>query len=624
MQIRLRLDRRAIGRIQGIVVIVVLLIAIAAGAYYYSTSRMPTQASTSTSTAQLPTSLVVEEESQPDSLDPAVTYTTPGWEVVEQVYQGLLAPNGISFTTYIGALAQNWTVSSDGMTYTFYLRPGVTFSNGDPFNAYVEWFSMYRTLVMNQAPAWILGQNLAASNGAGFNITDSILNSINYTNPSPKDISYMTYANQSVQVVSSNQLVLHLGYGYNGNVPYSAFLATLITPMAMAVDPNVVEANGGVVAGQPNNYLETHALGTSFYKLQSWVQGQSITLVKNQNYWGVGVSASDLNYAIQPAILDTINFYYKGTSAMLADLQSNAAQMIIAPSTQYNVLKQAAGITANVMPIVFGSSESIIFIYMDPYAFPPFQDLRVRQAISYAIDYKSIIHSVYNDLATQWVGPVPPGFPEYNASTSGLQPYQYNPTTAASLLAQAGYKSILPNGTALNPSGKVFPSVNFLYDADNSPQSQAAQIISGELQAVGITITLSPLTFKQYANVIYSSENVNSTAYPFGISYYSEDYTAAIDYVTAITTTGQVGFSGFTNQTVTGWTVAAASSLDEGAVIRNFQQITRAMYYDYTNVWLVVPYFMAANRSNVAGMIPNPAGSGMGYFMFYNTIHYTS
>ena len=334
MQIKLRLGRTAIGRIQGAVVIVVLVIAIAAGAYYYSTTQMPTQASSTSSTAQLPTSIVVEEESQPDSMDPAVTYTTPGWEIVEQVYQGLLAPNGTDFTTFIGVLAQNWTVSSDGMTYTFYLRPGVTFSNGDPFNAYVEWFSIYRTLVMNQAPAWILGQNLAAANGAGFNVTDSILNSINYTNPSAKDLSYMTYANQSVQVVSANELMLHLGYGYNGNVPYSAFLATLITPMSAAVDPIVVEANGGVVAGQPNNYLETHALGTSFYKLQSWVQGQSITLVKNQNYWGDSVPASELNYAIQPAILDTIDFYYKDTSAMLADLQSNAAQMVIAPSTQ--------------------------------------------------------------------------------------------------------------------------------------------------------------------------------------------------------------------------------------------------------------------------------------------------
>jgi len=624
MQIRLRLSRKAIGRTQGIIVIVVLVVAIAAGAYYYSTSTTSSQSTSASSTSQQPTSLVAEEESQPDSMDPAVTYTTPGWEIVEQVYQGLLAPNAASYTTYIGDLAQNWTVSSDGMTYTFYLRPAVTFSNGDPFNAYVEWFSIYRTLLMNQAPAWILGQNLGTTNGAGFNVTDSILNSINYTNPTSKDLSYMTYANQSVQVISPTELVLHLGYGYNGMVPYSAFLATLITPMAMAVDPIVVEANGGVVAGQPNNYMETHALGTSFYKLQSWVQGQSITLAKNQNYWGSSVPMADLNDAIQPAIIDTINFYYKDTSAMLADLQSNAAQMVIAPATQYSVLKQVTGVTASILPIVFGSSESIIFVYMDPYAFPPFQDIRVRQAVSYAIDYKSIIHSVYDDLATQWIGPVPPGFPEYNASTAGLQPYQYDPAMAASLLAQAGYKSTLPNGTTLNSGGKAFPSVNFLYDADNSPQSQAAQIISSELQAVGITVTLSPLTFKQYANVIYTSGNVNSTSYPFGISYYSEDYTAAIDYVTALTTTGQVGFSGFMNSTVSGWTVTAASALDEGTIIQNYQQITRAMYYDYTNVWLVVPYFMAANRSNVVGMIPNPAGSGMGYFMFYNTVQYSS
>jgi len=117
---------------------------------------------------------------------------------------------------------------------------------------------------------------------------------------------------------------------------------------------------------------------------------------------------------------------------------------------------------------------------------------------------------------------------------------------------------------------------------------------------------------------------VNSTPYPIGISYYSEDYTAAIDYVTDETTTGQIGYSGFVNQTIYNWTVAAASSLDKGTIIQNFQQITRAMYYDYTDIWLFVPYFMAANRSNIAGMIPNPAGSAMSYFMFYNTIHYTS
>jgi peptide/nickel transport system substrate-binding protein len=617
-----RLNRAAIGKIQGIVVIVVLLVAVAGVAYFYSATKVTP--GTSTSTNQLPTSLVVEEESQPDSMDPAVAYTTPGWEVVEQVYQGLVAPNGTSYTTYIGVLARDWTVSSDGMTYTFSLRPGVTFSNGDPFNAYVMWFSIYRNLLMNQGPAWILGQNLAPGNGASFNVTDAMLNSMDYTSPSSEDLAQMTNPDQSVQVGASDQLIIHLGYGYNGQAPYSAFLATLSTPIAMAVDPKVVEANGGVVAGERNNWMETHALGTSFYELQSWVQGQSITLVKNRNYWGANVQVAERNNAIQPAILDTINFYYKPTSTMIADLRSNSAQIVLAPSSQLGVLKQIEGVTVSVLPTVFGSSEGIFFIYMDPYAFAPFQDLRVREAIANAIDYKSIIHTVFNDLATQWIGPVPPGFPYYNESTADLQPYEFDPVKAANLLAEAGYRSTLPDGTQLNGAGEVFPSVNFLYDSDSSSESQVAEIISTELHSIGVHVNLTPLTFKQYSNVITSTENVNSTVYPFGISFYSEDYTASIDYVSAITTTGQIGFSAYSNQTVTDWTIAAATALDEKTIIQNFRDITRTMYYDHTDIWLYVAYFIAANRSNVVGMIPNPAGSGMGYFMFYNTLHYSA
>lgn len=621
MRIRFRLSRAAIGRAQGIAIIVVLVVAIAGAAYFYSTST--TGETTGTSTGQLPTSIVVEEESQPDSMDPAVSYTTPGWEIMEQVYQGLVAPDGTSYNTYIGVLARDWTVSSDGMTYTFTLRSGVTFSNGDPFNAYVMWFSIYRNLVMNQAPAWILSQNLAAGNGADFNITDTILNSIDYANPSSQDLAYMTASNQSVQASAPDQLIIHLGYGSNGMAPYSAFLATLSIPIAMAVDPQVVKANGGVVADQPNNWMETHAIGTSFFELQSWIQGQSVTLIKNQNYWGANVPVAERNYAIQPAILDTVNLYYKPMSTMIADLKANTAQMIIPPSSQYGALKQTQGVSVSILPTAFGSSQSIIFVYMDPNAFPPFQDRRVRQAISYAIDYKSIIHTVFNDLASQWIGPVPPGFPYYNESTQGLQPYQFDPVKAANLLAEAGYKSTLPDGTVVNEAGKAFPSVNFLYDADSSTETQVAEIISTELHSIGVNIKLTPLTFKQYSNILFSPAD-NSTMYPFGIAYYSEDYTASIDYVSEETTTQQIGLSAYYNQTVVDWTTAAATALDENTIIENFRLITRAMYYDYTDIWLYVPYFIAANRSNIVGMVPNPAGSGMGYFMFYNTIRYSS
>jgi peptide/nickel transport system substrate-binding protein len=604
-------------RISATLIIVVVIAAVVAGGYYY------TRLSSSATTKSLPTSIVVEEYDQPDSMDPASVTTTAGWEIIDQIYQGLVAPNGTSVTTYVGVLARNWTVSSDGMNYVFYLRKNVAFSNGDPFNAYDIWFSIYRTIMMSQTSSWILGQNLGLSNGAGFNVTDTLLNSIDYVNPSAENLTVMEYPKQSVQVVNLYEIILHLGYGYNGNAPYSAFLATLTTVQSMAVDPKVVEANGGVVSGQRNNWMEIHAVGTSFYELRSWIQGQSVTLITNPNYWGNTVATSDLNYAIQPAILDTINIYYKPVDIMISDVKSGSAQIVYIPGSQYSVVKQTLGLDVSILPIIFGSAVNEMFLYMDPYAFPPFQNRLVREAIAYAIDYKSIIHSVFNDLATQYIGPVPPGFPYYNESAAGLQPYQYDPAKAAVLLAEAGYSSYLPNGTQLNRASPRFPSVNFLYSADDPTQGQVAEILFTELQSIGINIGLSPLTTRQWNNVIFGT-NASSTSYPFGIGYYSEDYVASIDYVSALTVPGYVGASGYSNQTVIGWQKAAATALSDSTVIQNFRMITRAMYYDYTDIWLYVPDFITVNTSNVSGMIPNVDGGGAGYFMFYNTVHYTS
>jgi peptide/nickel transport system substrate-binding protein len=597
-----------------LVVIIVAVLLVGAGAYVLLQGPGGTQ--------QFKTSIVVEEESQPDTLDPAVTYVTPAWEVVEQVYQGLVSYNGTSYTTYQGVLAQNWTVSDDGMTYVFNLRHGVKFSNGDPFNAYVYWFSLYRTLVMNQAPAWILGQNLAASNGDNFTVTDAMLNSINYVSPSAENLTVMEYPSQSVQVINQYEVQLNLGYGYNGAGPYSAFLATLATPMAMAVNPSYIISNGGVVADQPNPKMQNSALGTGFYKLQSWIEGQSVSLVRNDNYWGNSLSSSDLNNALSPAILKSVTIYYKTAAARIADLKSGFAQIIMAPATYYNVTSALPGVSTTVLPDAFGSAEGVYYLYMDHSAFQPFNDITVRKAVAYGIDYDSIIHVVFGDHATKWTGPVPPGFPFYNESTDGVSPYQYDPVMAATLLAQAGYVSHLPNGTTLNPGGRTFPTVNFLFDSDSPTDTQVSQVILTNLAAIGIKIALSPLPFRSYSSELYSPSGGNTT-YPMGIGFYSEDYTASIDYVYYFTSGSYVGTSAYQDPQAINLTTAASTALDDPTMIQSFQGITQLMHDNYVDVWLYVPNILAVNQNGVTGMISNPAGSGAGYFLYYNTVNYT-
>lgn len=617
--------RSAIGRIAIVVVIVVVLV-VAAGAVYVTTigpskSTTASSSATSSSAASGRTSLVVEEEDQPDSLDPAVTYVTPGWEVADQVYQGLVTYNGSSITSFEGVLAKSWTVSSDAMNYTFQLRSGVTFSNGDPFNAYVMWYSVYRTIVMAQAPYWILNQNLAAGNGVNFNVTDMMLNSINYSNPSPANLTVMMDPAQSVQVINASEIQFNLGYGTNGMAPYSQFLATLVTPMAMAVDPAYVLAHGGVVAGQKNGFMTTNAMGTGFYELQSWVPSQSVSLIKNSNYWGDDLSKSELNNAIAPANLDNIIIYFRDAATSIADLRSGKAQMIFVPVTYYNVTEGISGVTTSILGPAFGSAEAASYLYMDPLAFEPFNNTLVREAISYAIDYKAIITDVFSGNAIQWVGPVPPGFQDYDESTAGVSPYQFNATMAAELLTQAGYVAKL-DGVTVNPGGKAFPLVNFLYDSDSPTDTEAAEIIASNLGSVGITVNLSPLPYQTYTSVIYSP-STNSTSYPMGIGFYSEDYTASIDYVTYFTSDNYIGTSNYAEANAITWTLNASASSNNAVVISDFSNITRAMYSNYTDIWLYVADFMTVNQSDLTGMIPNPAGSGAGYFLYFNTISYT-
>ena len=531
--------------------------------------------------------------------------------------------NGTSDTTYEGVLATAWTVSPDGMNYTFLLRPNVVFSNGDPFNAYVMWYSVYRTIVMDQSPSWILSQNLAAGNGVTFNVTDSMLDSINYFSPSPANLTVMSNLEQSVVALNASAIQFNLGYGYNGDAPYSAFLATLITPMAMAVDPAVVGSHGGVVAGVENDYMTTNALGTGFYELRSWVLGQSVSLVKNPDYWANSLPKSQLNNAIAPAILNNVIIYYKDSATSIADLRAGTVQMISVPVTYYNVTTPIPGVTTTILPIVFGSSEDVHYVYLDTATFPIFNNLDVRKAIANAIDYQDIIRLVFNGHAQQWVGPVPPGFQYYNEATAELSPYQYNQTQAAISLAQAGFVSHLPNGTTLNPGGRQFPTVPFLYDSDNPTDQGVAEIILSNLGAIGIPITLSALPFRQYATTIDSPSSTNST-FAMGFGYYSEDYTASIDYVSYFTTANQIGTSAYVDSQALNYTYQADAALNGSTIVQAFHNVTQRMYQNYTDIWMYVPEFMAVTANGVTGIIPNPAGSGMGYFLYYNTISYTS
>lgn len=618
-----RIEKRGITRSLIAIIVVVVVIVAGIGAYYAVTLGKTSTSSTS-STRSTPTVLVVEEGTQPDSLDPAVEFTTPGNEITSNVYQGLVAP-ALNGTGYVGELASSWTVSPDQMHWNFTLRQGVTFSNGDPFNAYVMWYSLYRTLVMYQSPAFILAQNFANTT-----VGASTLNLINYTTPSNANLTVMESSGQSFQAINQYEIELNLGYGYNGNVSYSALLATLTAPSSFAVDPRVVLANGGVITGQKNTWMETNAIGTGFYLCNPgcWVSGTSVTLVKNTNYWANNLPTSELNYAIQPATLQSITIYYKLVTSRIADLKSGAAQIIGAPDTSeissINTVKSIPNVNVTVLPIAFGSSNAAYYIFMNPFINSQFNNSLVREAITYAIDYKGLISSVFSGDAQTWIGPVPPGFPDYNQIVQGLTPYSYNMTTAKLLMAEAGYAETLSNGTKVN-QGNPFPTLNFVYSPDFVSESVAEPYIASELSAIGVNINAISEPFDEYTTYLFTPISSQSSSNGFGIGYYSEDYFASQDYVTALASSLNNYTAApvlFANEST--FATNAAAATNSATLLQAYQNVTRTMLDNYILDWLYVPDFLAVSINTVVGMYaPNPTGSCAGYFMYYNTVHYT-
>ncbi len=603
-------------RIVAIVVVVVIVIAGIGAAYYVAHS--------SANSCQLKSTnpIVADQPETPDSMDPAVTFSTPGWSAVQQVYQGLVMYNGSSYTNFTGVLAKNWTTSGDGFHWNFTLQPNIHFSNGDPVNAYVMWYSLYRGIVMNQGPSFILGQNFNVPSGNISNTTFlSYLNTWNFFSPSASEVAIMSAPNQSFVALSPSVIQLNLGFGYLGEVPYHYLLSTLASPIATAQDPAYIQKNGGVQVSQVNGFMSVNMMGTGQYTLPTPFDptGVSFTEVPSSNYWATSLAAQEpWNTEIQPAKSSIETNLQEEPTLVTQDLKDGAVGLgsftYIGPST----LSQLEGIsclTVRAMPTVYGATAGSWWIYMNQ-SQAPFNNLSVREAVVHAIDYPEIISAAFGGDATQWVGPVPPSYPYYDPQN--LSPYQYNPTLAAQEMKNSPW----PNGF----SGTLqyeYVNLGAWEDVASILQQNLAKI-GIKIDPIGITLdqlyvdqTIDPATGQCIAQ-----EASKGGPFPIGQEFYTSDYISPDDWTQndAISYgSANVCMAGYDNSTVDNLTIEGAGASGNANLTSIYSSITSAMYYNYTDAWLVVPTSYQVYNNQISGIVSNPMGSALPYVMLYNT-----
>ncbi|MEM4877548.1 MAG: ABC transporter substrate-binding protein, partial [Thermoplasmata archaeon] len=228
----------------------------------------------------------------PYSFDPQIDYETVGYEVIANVYETLIAYNGSSTSQFVPIVAKevpsfsNHLISPDGLNYTFYIRPNLTFSNGDPLTVYDVYMSMVRALLFVQGspgtPDWILAQDLLP--GGGFL-------------PGLYSNGTALYQNITRAITYNNQtqsITFHL------LKPDPAFLDYVADPLgAGIVDYKWLVQHGAGITMTPsgflnytkygnemnyNNYIRYNAMGSGPYMIQTYLSGQSIVLVPNPNF----------------------------------------------------------------------------------------------------------------------------------------------------------------------------------------------------------------------------------------------------------------------------------------------------------------------------------------------------
>jgi len=342
--------------------------------------------------------IVHHQNGEPNSLDPArAEQGEKGEAFIDNIYERLLdvgpdSPDLIPSLATEVPTQENGLVSADRLTYTFPIRQDVTFHDGTPFTANDVVYSWERVMTMN------LPEGQAAA------LVDSVA---------------------SMRAVDDYTFEVTL------NEPDASFLySVVLNPVASIVSPTAVEANGGIVADTPSEWMDTNMVGTGPYVFDSWKRGESLLMTVNPNYWGTKANA-DVRWDITP----------EESSRVLA-LQAGDADIIdISPSNVSDV-EGVEGVTIYengllLEPIHLGfnmRSDSLPSGDTIPSDF--FADKKIRQAFSYAFDYDTYINSFLDGYGARYTSYIPQGVFGYDETAPV---YNYDPAKAAELLQQTEY-----------------------------------------------------------------------------------------------------------------------------------------------------------------------------------------
>ena len=358
------------------------------------------------------------------SLDPAEAYEFMGIEVAANIYDRIMRFEPTDIAKLVPGVAESYTTSDDGKTFTFKIRSGQKFASGNPITADDAVFSLQRVVKLDKTPAFLITQL-----GWSKDNVDKMVKKVD-------DTSF------SVTITED-------------------FAPSLVLALMSSIVGSVVDMKTAMsheTAGDMGNaWLKANSAGSGAYVLKSWKASESVTLEANPNYRGGAAKLKRvvIKHIAEPAAQRLL--IEKGDVDIARDLQPD----------------QIAAVTSNKDITLSTIPQAALFYVALNLKTPQFQDVKVRQALHYLVDYDGMVNSFLKGKAqvheTFW----PSGF----WASLDEKEYKFDPAKAKALLAEAGVKD----------------GVEFTLDTPNkAPFSNMAQAIQASMAQGGVKVTLVP------------------------------------------------------------------------------------------------------------------------------------
>ena len=368
-------------------------------------------------------SVVVGIQQDIDSLDPHKATAAGTKEILFNIFEGLEKPdvNG----NLICAVADSYDVSEDGLVYTFTLRDGVKFHNGNDVTCEDVKYSLERA--------------------AG------LLDGTPLVTP--------LQAIQSVDIIDDKTVQVTVG------APDAELIYSFMTAIIPA-------GSGEDEAANP--------VGTGPFSFVSYTPQEGIVLAKNEDYWVEGLP-----------ILDQVEFKIVGNvDSALLDMQGGSIDMLsYLTDSQASELKDTFNVEyapSNVVQALFLNND-----------YEPLQDVRVRQAICYALDKDDVNNFVAGGNGTIVSSAMLPTLKDLYVDLNDMYGTSANVEQAKTLLAEAGYADGFDLEIAI-PSNYEF-------------HMQTGEVVVEQLKAVGINATINPVEWNTWLDEVYNGRNYQAT-----------------------------------------------------------------------------------------------------------------